>query len=246
MWAHGKTTLRKTKAWIWGALMCCSVTPGFLGKLTSVSFACVCGSVTPDQPRLHEWKLLSVERPFVNKHGLQQVLVVLLSLLHVHCFGNCCFDFILSNEEVGGKLALCTPATCWRHAWDQLACGNPILPLGVTSSYNVRLSIEKLELGLTKEPLILGSRTSKKGMAEGTNLTPRFNHAYSRRSWLFQQVCQKQTWKNLLGIDWICFMSSCHLFQSCVVWAYNQSTLEHIFLIKKKKKVSKSFPEISI
>lgn len=99
---------------------------------------------------------------FVNKDGLQEVLADLLSFVHIPYFGDCCCVLIFFfNEEVGSMLAVHTPAMCHRHVWDQLACG-------VRSRISsLRLTIETPELGLTKEPLISGSRSSRKGIARG-------------------------------------------------------------------------------
>ena len=96
-------------------------------------------------------KAVDALRALVNKHGLQQVLADLLSFVHIPCFSDCCCVLIFFfNEEVGSMLAVCTPATCHRPVWDQLACGNAFLPLGVTSRISsLRLTIEKPELGLT-------------------------------------------------------------------------------------------------
>jgi len=75
----------------------------------------------------------NILRTCVNKHGLQ-VLAGLLSFVHMPRFGECCCVLIFFfNEEVASKLAVCTPAICHRHVWDQLKCGNAFLPSGATS-----------------------------------------------------------------------------------------------------------------
>lgn len=110
-------------------------------------------------------KAVDVLRTFVNKHGLRQILADLLQFVYIPCFGDCCCVLIFFfNEKVGSMLAVCIPAMCHRHVWDQVA----FLLLGVRSRISsLRLTIEKTGLGLTKELLISGSRNSKKGTARG-------------------------------------------------------------------------------